>query len=435
MARQRSITRPSRITDTGLFHADRSTLTFKPAPPGHGVVFVRSDLRNARVPALADHVVPRARRTALRLGEAVVETTEHVLSAVWGLGIDNLIIELDGSEVPNVDGSATPFLEALRAAEPVEQDADREVFELIEPVSVRQDDAALAALPSDEPGMHVVYDLNYSRSPEIGRQVFSFSLGRDDYPAAVARSRTFSLRAEAEAALSQGLFTHLTPKKALVIGADGPIDNTLRYADEPVRHKVLDLIGDLALIGVPVQAKIVASRSGHPLNQKLAAALLRQVRGQRRDRLSRGAERFDVRALFRMMPHRYPMLLVDRVLELDGVQRAVGVKNVTINEPFFQGHYPSAPIMPGVLVVEAMAQLSGVLIGQNFDQIGKLPVLLSMDRVKLRRPVTPGDQLILEAEAVRIRSRIAHMRCRAYVAEELAAEAEVKFMLTDKETA
>ena len=216
-------------------------------------------------------------------------------------------------------------------------------------------------------------------------------------------------------------------------GNDGkPLgNNSFRFHDEPVRHKMLDLIGDPYLLGAPIQGRIVAYKSGPALNQLLVKKLIKQHRKQNLNYLARKSEVIDIRALFRMMPHRYPMLLVDRVIEMDGDRRAVGIKNVTINEPFFQGHYPNTPIMPGVLVVEAMAQMSGVLIGQSLDQVGKLPVLLSLDRVKLRKPVTPGDQLFLEAEAVKVRSRIAHMRCRAYVGEELAAEAEVKFMMVD----
>jgi UDP-3-O-[3-hydroxymyristoyl] N-acetylglucosamine deacetylase/3-hydroxyacyl-[acyl-carrier-protein] dehydratase len=194
---------------------------------------------------------------------------------------------------------------------------------------------------------------------------------------------------------------------------------------------MLDLIGDLYLLGGPFQGRINAYKSGHALNHKLVRELLKQQRATEQHELAVHRNVMDIRKLFRMMPHRYPMLLVDRVIELDGDRRALGVKNVTINEPFFQGHYPGTPIMPGVLVVESMAQLSGVLIGQSLQHTGKLPVLLSLERVKLRKPVTPGDQLILEAESVKVRSRIAHMRCRAYVADEAAAEAEVRFMLVD----
>ena len=194
---------------------------------------------------------------------------------------------------------------------------------------------------------------------------------------------------------------------------------------------MLDLIGDLALVGAPIQGRIVAYRSGHSLNHRLARRLYSRYRAQRHNALLTSDGMIDIRRIQRTLPHRYPMLLVDRVLEMDGDQRCVGVKNVTINEPFFGGHYPGTPIMPGVLIVEAMAQLSGVLLSRKLEHTGKLAVLLSMDKVKLRKPVTPGDQLVIEAVAVRVRSRTGHTRCQAFVGQDLAAEAEIKFMLVD----
>lgn len=433
MEAQQTIAETASLEGKGLFHGKHAKLTFRPAPENHGIVFRRTDLGGATVPALVDHVVKRSRRSALKLGEATVETCEHVLSAVAGWKIDNLIIELDAAEVPGVDGSALPFYETLREAGTQEQAAPRRYLVVEEPVTIVQDEAELVALPSHDPGLDLTYQLDYGQqSPVIGRQLQQFRTHGDDYLKELAPSRTFSLEAEARAAREAGLFGHLSPENALVIGEHGPIGgNAFRFPDEPVRHKLLDLLGDLLLVGSPVRGRIIARRSGHPLNHELARALVTQGRRQNRNELARTANVADVRRLLRMMPHRYPMLLVDRVLEIDGDRRALGVKNVTINEPFFQGHYPGTPIMPGVLIVEAMAQLSGVLIGQSLEQVGKLPIMLSLDRVKLRRTVTPGDQLILEAETVRIRSRIAHMRCRAYVAEEIAAEAEVKFMLVD----
>lgn len=433
MEQQQTIAEPVSLSGLGLFHGKDVTLTFKPAPENHGIVFKRVDLGGAAVPALVDHVVSRSRRTALKLGDATVETCEHALSAVAGWGLDNLLIELDAAELPGVDGSALPFYEAIESVGVQEQAARRRYLVVEEPVTVTQDEAELVALPTEQPGLDLTYQLDYAKScPRIGRQLHQFHTRGGDYRKEIAPSRTFSLEAEAKAAQAAGLFGHLTMEEALVIGDDGPLGgNAFRFEDEPVRHKLLDLLGDLVLAGAPIRGRVIARRSGHPLNHELARALVAQGRTRGRAELARTANVADVRRLLRMMPHRYPMLLVDRVLEIDGERRAVGVKNVTINEPFFQGHYPNTPIMPGVLIVEAMAQLSGVLIGQSLQQVGKLPIMLSLDRVKLRRAVTPGDQLILEAEAVRIRSKIAHMRCRAWVAEEVAAEAEVKFMMVD----
>lgn len=432
MQPQQTIDKPVTISGPGLFNPQVTNVTFKPAPENHGIVFVRTDLGNTPIPALISRVVKRPRRSAIKQGDASIDTVEHLLSAAAALRLDNLIIEIDGPEVPVMDGSALPFLEVMQSAGLRDNAAARRPLKITTPIIVRDNDAVVAATPSDDPEMTLLYELDYGEGP-IGRQLVGFDFNRDDYAKQIASSRTFSTQAEAEQAQAAGLFKHLTPDEALVIGTDGkPLgNNAFRFDDEPVRHKMLDLIGDLYLLGAPIQGRIVAYKSGHALNQLLVKKLIAQYRRQTFNDLGRNVEALDIRGLFRMMPHRYPMLLVDRVVEIDGERRAVGIKNVTINEPFFQGHYPNTPIMPGVLVVEAMAQLSGVLIGQSLAQVGKLPVLLSLDRVKLRKAVTPGDQLFLEAEAVKIRARIAHMRCRAYVGEELAAEAEVKFMMVD----
>lgn len=432
MQPQQTIDKSVTITGPGLFNPQVVNLTINPAPANHGIVFVRTDLDNTPIPALVSRVVKRARRSSIKQGEASVDTVEHLMSAAAALRLDNLLIEIDGPEVPIMDGSSLPFYETLESAGRKDNDQPRKPLIITEPIIIRDGDSVVAATPSDEPEMTLLYELDYGEGP-IGRQLVSFDFNRDDYKKQIAPSRTFSTQDEAEQARAAGMFPHLTEDDFLVIGTDGkPMgSNSFRFDDEPVRHKMLDLIGDLYLLGAPIKGRIVAYKSGHALNQLLVKKLIAQHRRQTFKELGRTSETIDIRGLFRMMPHRYPMLLVDRVIELDGDRRAVGVKNVTINEPFFQGHYPNTPIMPGVLIVEAMAQLSGVLIGQSLAQVGKLPVLLSLDRVKLRKPVTPGDQLFLEAESVKIRSRIAHMRCRAYVGEELAAEAEVKFMMVD----
>jgi len=219
----------------------------------------------------------------------------------------------------------------------------------------------------------------------------------------------------------------------LVLDSNGPIGTQYRFPNECVRHKVLDLIGDLYLLGCPIKGKIVAYKSGHSLNHALVRKLLQMLQAQRRARLSIGEPVMDVKRILRLMPHRYPMLLVDRVIEMDGDRRALGVKNVTMNEPFFEGHYPGTPMMPGVLIVEALAQLSGLLLSRKLEHTGKIPLLLSLDKVKLRRPVVPGDQLLLEAENIRVKARTGHVRCKAYVGDQIAAEAEIKFMLVDND--
>ena len=422
----------------GLFMGRPATVRFRPAPVNHGVVFYRTDVTEGdapvRIPALIQNVTKRARRTTLRNGDASIETCEHVLSAVAGLHLDNLIIEVNGPELPMGDGSSQPFVDVLAGAGLVEQDQPRLTYEIAEPITIEDGEAMIAALPADRPGMQVIYDLDYGSDGPVPPQVHAFNLLNGNYKGQIAPARTYVLEEEAKALQASGLGKHLTPRDLLVIGKEGPIGgNALRFDDELVRHKVLDLIGDLALLGCPIRGRIVAYRSGHSLNHRLARKLSQLVAAKRRaDLLLEGAQ-VDIRRISRILPHRYPMLMIDRVLKVEGDQRAIGVKNVSVNEPFFTGHYPGTPIMPGVLIVEAMAQLSGVLLSRKLEHTGKLAVLLSMDKVKLRKPVTPGDQLVLEAESVRVRSRTGHTKCKAYVGKDIAAEAEIKFMLVDAE--
>lgn len=431
---QQTIAGTTRMTGRGLFSGDPVNVTFKPAPPDSGITFVRTDLNNAHIPARITNVVKQDRRTTLQNGDASVATCEHCLSALAGMQIDNAVIELDAGELPGADGSAQPYMQAIEQAGIERTEVPRRKLVVSEPVTVSEGDAMLAAVPSDKPYMQVVYQLDYGKETAIGRQLRAFDFSNGDYAHQIAPARTFVMESEVRTLRAAGLGKHLTPKDVLVIAGEGPMGgNKYRFDDEPVRHKIVDLIGDLYLLGVPIQGRIIAYKSGHALNHELCRELIRSFGEQHRSSLAAHRKVLDIRRLSRILPHRYPMLLVDRVIEVDGDRRAVGIKNVTFNEPFFQGHYPGVPIMPGVLIVEAMAQLAGVLVGQKLENTGKLAVLLSLDKVKLRKPVTPGDQLVLEAETIRVRSQLAHMRCRAYVGDDLAAEAEIKFMLVDDE--
>lgn len=434
---QHTIAEESTCEGRGLFMGEPVKVRFKPAPVNHGIVFVRTDLQEAgqpvRIPALVSNVTRRQRRTTLRRGAVAIETTEHCMSALAGLGIDNAVVEVDGPELPGGDGSANVFIEAILEAKPVAQDSPRRIVKVNEPITVHDGDAMLAALPSEQPVMQIIYDLDYGEGSPIPRQVTTVNLDPESYLKNIAPARTFVLESEVKLLQAGGMGAHLTEKDLLVIGNNGPLGNEMRFSNEPSRHKTLDLIGDLALLGARIHGRIVAYKSGHALNHQLARRLATAlVAEERRDLLRRDGE-LDVRHIQRILPHRYPMLLIDRILEMDGGQRAVGLKNVTINEPFFQGHYPGTPVMPGVLLVEAMAQLSGILMGRKLEHTGKIGVILSMDKVKLRRPVVPGDQLVIEAEAVRIKSRTGHTRCRIYVGSQPAAEAQIKFMLVDAE--
>lgn len=432
--KQRTLAGAATITGRGLFTGAPVTATLRPADPDTGFVFIRTDLPGSKpIPGRVEYVVSRPRHTTLQRGEAIVETIEHCLSGLVGCGVDNAVIELDAPELPAGDGSATPFVEAVTAAGLVDQDELRKPIVVTEPITLREGDAMIAAMPTAGEGMDLLYDLDYGENTPIGRQIHAYTLDTETYRTHIGPARTFALRQEAEAMRSQGMFEHVSPTDVLVIDDAGPIDNQYRFEDEPVRHKLLDLIGDLALVGRPINARILASKSGHSLNQRMARELVEFARrgSDRDDHLP--APAMDIRQIMRLLPHRYPMVLVDRVLEMEGDRRAVGVKNVSINEPFFQGHYPGSPIMPGVLIVEAMSQLSGLMLSQKLDRTGKVAVLLSLDNVKLRRPVVPGDQLVIEAEAIRASSRFGDVQCRSFVSGKLVAEARVRFMMVDAE--
>ncbi len=434
MSRQKTIKTAATVEGKGLFSGAPCRLNFRPAPAGSGIVFVRTDLPEpVKISTNAANLAKHARRTTLTNGSVAVQTVEHVLAAVYGMDIDNLVIEVSAEETPSLDGSPLPFVKALQEAETVEQDAEQAVHVITEPVAVSAGDAMLAAMPGPTECLDVLYDLDYSSVPSIGRQVLGFRLGTDDFAADIAPARTFLLEAEAKEFQARGWGRHLSVRDILVMGDNGPIENELRFPDEHVRHKICDLIGDMAVLGKQLRGRIVAYKSGHELNHDLVRKLAENAAARNREKTVAGEPVMDIRRIMRLLPHRYPFLMIDRVVELDGDTRAVGLKNVSINEPFFQGHYPSQPIMPGVMILEAMAQLSGILLSRRLEHTGKVAVLLSMDRVKMRHTVRPGDQLVLEAESLHVRSRTGHCRCRAMVGEHLAAEAEIKFMLVDAE--
>lgn len=432
--RQRTISLEAEIEGHGLFTGQTVHLRLKPAPANTGLVFTRTDLGpSATVPATIQSVARRFQRTTLANGEACVETTEHLLAALGGLGIDNLYAELSGPELPAGDGSAADFVRLLRQAGIVEQDAERPTLRIMEPVTVQEGDSIVTALPGPEDSLTLAYHLDYGPGSIVPPQVFHLKMSPDAFVEELAASRTFIFESDVEDLRKRGYGSEATYDSLLVFGADGPIGNVLRFADEPARHKMMDLVGDLFLANCDVHGRIVAMQSGHALNHRLVRRLLEQAAGL--GTVVRGSMRqaMDINQIMSVIPHRYPFLLIDRVIEFEENVRAVGIKNVSINEHFFQGHYPGTPIMPAVLTIEAMAQLAGVLLLKRVAHDDQVAALISLDKVKLRRSVRPGDQLRLEAEVIRSKARTAEVFTRAWVGDALAAEARIRFMLVPPE--
>ena len=433
MKQQKTIKSEVKLSGKGLFSGLDVKVIFKPARPDTGVVFVRTDLQPpVSIPIIPANIAQRDRRSAVQCGAASVETPEHCLAAIHALDIDNLIVELDAPEFPGFDGSSDEYFKTLQKSGLQFQEAPQNPLVIAEAISLTDGDASIHALPVNNDTLTITYDLDYTEHTGIGRQLYSIDLDTAGYAQHLAAARTFALEAEARQMQAAGICSHLGPKDILVINSDGPIKNSFRYPDECVRHKIVDLIGDLRMAGRPIIGRIVAYKSGHALNQQLVKKLTEASQRTEKKRTAPTVE-LDIKRIQRILPHRYPFLLVDRVVEIDGDRRIKGIKNVTINEQFFQGHFPATPVMPGVLIVEALAQVCGLLFAQKLEHTGKLAVLLTMDAVKIRKSVVPGDQLVLIAEADKVRSRAAKCNCTAMVGDEVVAEAQLKFMLVDDE--
>ncbi len=461
---QRTIETSVSISGTGLHTGTECTMTFKPAPENSGIKFIRVDLGgNPEIPALADYVVDVSRGTTLGLGEAKVYTVEHVLAAVVGLQIDNLVIEMNGIEPPVGDGSAMPYVEKLIEAGLVNQDAPKDYL-IIDETVIHHDEERqvdIVALPLDSYRLTVMVDY---QNPALGSQHSGLFDLEKEFVTEFAPARTFCFLSEVEQLASQGLIkggnldnavvivdhdvnekqlddlsAKLGLKEKMELGESGFLnDKSLRYRNEPVRHKLLDMIGDLALIGVPIKAQILAARPGHKANVEFAKKI-RKLYQQRKlvkkfQFVKKEGVVLDINALQRILPHRYPFLLIDKIIHLELDKKVIGVKSVTVNEPFFQGHFPEQPIMPGVLIIEAMAQTGGVMLLNSFlDPSSKLVVFMGINNAKFRRPVVPGDQLYIEAEMKNRKSRYFVFTAKAYVNETIVAEAELTAGIMDKE--
>jgi UDP-3-O-[3-hydroxymyristoyl] N-acetylglucosamine deacetylase/3-hydroxyacyl-[acyl-carrier-protein] dehydratase len=424
MARQ-TIANSVFLAGTGLHTGTRATLTCLPAEPGSGVRFRRVDLPGTPVvPARVDEVEITERRTAIGHGNNTIHTVEHVLAAVGSLAIDDIILELDGPEPPIMDGSFEPFVALLESAGILEHGGDPALFEVRAPFTVVEGDARYVVAPNPGQGLRCTTTIEWDH-PLIGRQTGSWDLTPETFRREIAAARTFGFASEVDELQAQGLLQGASTENAVALSDTGVVGTELRWPDEFLRHKTGDILGDLALVGGRIQAHVIAHRPSHRGNVALARAILRMA-------TSRGPV-LDIERILEVIPHRYPMLLVDRIVEIEGDHRIVGIKNVTINEPFFQGHFPGHPIMPGVLIIEAMAQVGGfLLLGTIERPESKVVYFMSLDNVKFRRPVIPGDQLRCEVVMVQHRGRTFRMRGTAWVDGRLVAEADMMARVVDR---
>jgi len=438
MDKQRTIAKEVSFSGIGLHTGSLTTMTFKPAPPDSGVTFYRVDLpETPAILADIDHVVDVSRGTTIGLNGAKVHTVEHVLAAVYGLDIDNIAVELDGPEIPNGDGSAQPFTRVLKDAGLVRQALDRKYIQVTEPVFYRQDDVTLSVLPADE--LRVTMTIAYDHVA-IGTQYATFSMTPDVFQQELAPARTFCFLREVKMLQEQGLIKGGSLESAVVIGDEAILNDDLRFPDEFVRHKILDLIGDMYLLGRRIKGHVIGVKSGHSKNVMFSKQIKSvYLNGHAPPGTVEAARKsddtgLDVSMIMRVLPHRFPFLLVDRILEAEPGKSAVGIKNVTVNEPFFQGHWPSGPVMPGVLVIEVMAQVGSVLVCKDRMDTGngrpaQIAFLLGVDEARFHRNVVPGDQIVVEAEVVSCDENACAVRAVAKIDRAIAAEAQLLFAL------
>lgn len=407
--KQRTLAREVSIKGSSLHTGDAVTLTLKPAPVDSGFVFCRIDLSGSpELRPRIDQVTDLVRATTIQVGHAKIHTVEHVLSALSGCGIDNVVIEMDASEPPILDGSAKPFVDLIMQGEPVEQDKEREYFTLDAAVSVTRGQSSIIALPADE--LRITCTSADDRG--IHTQHLSLTIDPDAYMTQVAAARTFTIYEDIEELLKLGKIKGGSLDCAVVIKGDKIISKEgLRFKDEFVRHKILDIIGDITLLGLPLKAHIIAVRPGHAINAELTKVLAAKLEERKKGPKKKprpamvmpDETALDIRRILDTLPHRYPFVMIDRVVEFVGDDSLVAIKNVSINEPYFQGHFPGNPVMPGVLQLEAMAQAAGILMLRRGSAEGKTTLFMSADRVKFRKPVRPGDQLILNAKLTKTR--------------------------------
>jgi len=444
---QQTLNRSASYSGVGLHSGNRVTMTFLPAPPNSGIRFRRVDLEGKpEIEARVENVVENNRSTTLAKGNTRIHTVEHVLATFAGYGIDNAIIELDANEPSIADGSAREYCKLIESAGIVAQEERREPYIVTAPIELEMGETVMTLFPDD------VFKVSCTSADKEGRftQYYSLEITPKTWERDVAHARTFCFFEEIEFLIKNGLIKDNSLENAVVIREDAVLTNEpLRYPDEFVRHKVLDIVGDLALLGRPVHGHLIAVKPSHAANCELVRRIAAQMRKPlvaaqtfspppaRNKPAATGAEAgqaedvvLDVNGIMRILPHRYPFLLVDRITKIEG-NHIIGLKNVSANEPFFQGHFPGHPIMPGVLQLEAIAQVAGVLMLRQIENLGKLAYFMAADNVKWRKPVYPGDALVVDVELTKIRGKIGKAKGVCTVQGEVVSEAEVTFMIAE----
>ncbi len=430
--KQRTLSSSARLTGTALHTGEKVNLTLHPAPIGHGFKFKRSDLPDDPIiEARVENVKTVERATTLVEGNVKIHTVEHVLSALAGMGVDNALVEMDSNEPPIGDGSAAPYVGMIKEAGIVEQEAARSYLEPRESIVVQSGESIIMILPDSK------FRISCTQVGPNGRftQYLSAEMNPDFYEREIASARTFVFYEDVKPLIDKGLIKGGSIENAIVAHGETVLSKEpLRFPDEFVRHKILDIIGDLILSGRRLRGHVVAIKPGHGPNTEAARSLSKRyseyLAMAPRPVAATGAV-LDVNEIMRILPHRYPFLMVDRIVEFRE-EKAVGVKAVTINEPYFQGHFPGHPVMPGVLQVEAMAQVASMLMMHKTENAGKIGYFMSADSVKFRKPVFPGDTLFIHCEMISAKKRLGKAACKCIVNDEVVSEGELLFGLIDK---
>jgi UDP-3-O-[3-hydroxymyristoyl] N-acetylglucosamine deacetylase/3-hydroxyacyl-[acyl-carrier-protein] dehydratase len=433
---QHTVGKTASFSGTSLHTGEKVSLKLHPAPIGHGIKFKRKDLQDEpTIDARIDNLKTVERATTIGEGPVRVHTVEHVLAALSGMDVDNAIVEMDANEPPIGDGSAQPYIDLIKRAGVTAQEEPRKFFDVREPMHVESKTGALLILLPDEK-----FRISCTQAGPDNR--FAQYLSTEVTPAVfereIAPARTFVFYEDVEPLMEKNLIKGGSLENAIVVRGEAVLSKEpLRFADEFVRHKILDIIGDLALIGRRIRGHVVAVKPGHAVNADLARALAREQ--TRRSALSvtravpRGDGGFDTDEVMQILPHRFPFLMVDRIISFESETKCIGIKTVTINEPFFQGHFPGHPVMPGVMQVEAMAQVASILLFKLAKTTSRIGYFMSADGVKFRKPVFPGDTIFIHAELTKSRGeRLAKAKCHCVVNDAVVSEGELMFTFLDK---